>query len=434
MRRAGNGDLWIIGLLVFILPIIVFCIFVLPQIIAPDRSTESLNDIAVAKDRMQAEDNRIKLQNDIRTTLIQAVGGTFFLLTAFFTWRQTRTSQRQLEVNQRQLELTQEQMEHTAAATQDQLEVNQKQLRLAQKQLDQNAVATQKQMALTREQLENSSTATQEQLRLTRQEQTAGLFTRAIDQLGNQTDGMKNIEVRIGGIYALERIAKQSPEDRAVVAEVLTAYVRGQSPWPPREGSPYPASHSIERLPSLRIRVPDVQTALTVLGRLVPDGERPLRYDLSRADLRRASLIGGNFQDAEFQESNLESADLIGANCKYADFGSLFESGVDPDSIEELRESEGANLKGAHLGGADLENADFFETNLENAYLANANLKRAKLIGTRLINTELSGADLREAIISQAYLQDVQTDEGTKWPEGFHTQAQATTDEVADSD
>ena len=140
MRRAGNGDLWIIGLLVFILPIIVFCIFVLPQIIAPDRSTESLNDIAVAKDRMQAEDNRIKLQNDIRTTLIQAVGGTFFLLTAFFTWRQTRTSQRQLEVNQRQLELTQEQMEHTAAATQDQLEVNQKQLRLAQKQLDQNAV------------------------------------------------------------------------------------------------------------------------------------------------------------------------------------------------------------------------------------------------------------------------------------------------------
>jgi hypothetical protein len=38
--------------------------------------------------------------------------------------------------------------------------------------------------------------------------------------------------VRLGGTYALERIARDSPPDRATIEEVLTAYLRGHAPWP----------------------------------------------------------------------------------------------------------------------------------------------------------------------------------------------------------
>jgi hypothetical protein len=55
-------------------------------------------------------------------------------------------------------------------------------------------------------------------------------LTRAIDQLGHQ-----NLDVRLGCIYALERIAVDSERDRSTIAEVLTAFVRGHAPWPPSQ-------------------------------------------------------------------------------------------------------------------------------------------------------------------------------------------------------
>jgi hypothetical protein len=41
--------------------------------------------------------------------------------------------------------------------------------------------------------------------------------------------------VRIGGIYALERIARDSAKDHPTVMEVLNAFIRDHSrePWPP---------------------------------------------------------------------------------------------------------------------------------------------------------------------------------------------------------
>jgi hypothetical protein len=63
--------------------------------------------------------------------------------------------------------------------------------------------------------------------RLNRAGQITERFTRAIDQLG-ATDqrGKPKIDVALGGIYALERIARDSKDDHPQVVEVLTAYVR----------------------------------------------------------------------------------------------------------------------------------------------------------------------------------------------------------------
>src|SRR5215212_7701039 len=67
-----------------------------------------------------------------------------------------------------------------------------------------------------------------EDLRQAEQGQITERFTRAIDQLGSE-----KLEIRLGGIYALERIDKETPERayHGTVMEVLTAYVRENSRW-----------------------------------------------------------------------------------------------------------------------------------------------------------------------------------------------------------
>ena len=61
-------------------------------------------------------------------------------------------------------------------------------------------------------------------MQLNREGQITERFTHAIDQLGNT-----GVDVRLGGIYALERIANDSPRDRETIFEVLAAFIRERS-------------------------------------------------------------------------------------------------------------------------------------------------------------------------------------------------------------
>ncbi len=49
-------------------------------------------------------------------------------------------------------------------------------------------------------------------------------YTKAIEQLGSD-----KLDVRIGGLYALERVVSDSPGYHPTVMEVLTAFVREHS-------------------------------------------------------------------------------------------------------------------------------------------------------------------------------------------------------------
>ena len=66
-------------------------------------------------------------------------------------------------------------------------------------------------------------------LKATEDKQVTERFSKAIELLGR--DGANDVHVRLGGIYALERIANDSDKDYWQVMEILTAYVREQSPW-----------------------------------------------------------------------------------------------------------------------------------------------------------------------------------------------------------
>ena len=135
-------------------------------------------------------------------------------------------------------------------------------------------------------------------------------FTRAIDQLGSDDN-----DVRLGGVYALERLARDSEEDRVAIAEVLVAYIRRHAPTDEIKPSVYNLS-----LAALRNRAPDVQAAITALGRRVlSDDEGALL--LADVDLRNADLRAANLNDAWLADARLEGADLRGATLENADLG-----------------------------------------------------------------------------------------------------------------
>src|SRR4051794_32743669 len=79
---------------------------------------------------------------------------------------------------------------------------------------------------LNRDSLEHNRETAARSHALDQARQITERFTRAIDQLGES----EKLDVRLGGIYALERIARDSADDHPQVIEVLTAYVREHAP------------------------------------------------------------------------------------------------------------------------------------------------------------------------------------------------------------
>jgi hypothetical protein len=77
----------------FVLWLVLFA----PRLLAPAASEASLRDVPDAAKRHELQDSRIKMQNDVRSTLLQGLGGLALVVGAFCTYRQVQTSRRQLE-------------------------------------------------------------------------------------------------------------------------------------------------------------------------------------------------------------------------------------------------------------------------------------------------------------------------------------------------
>jgi Pentapeptide repeats (8 copies) len=252
--------------------------------------------------------DRLALENELRKTIAQIVGGAAILAGLYFTWQQLQASRASLEIAQ--------------------------------------------------------------------EAQTTERFTRAVDQIGNQ-----QLQVRVGGIYALGEISQDPAHDRhRVVMSVLTAFLRDKASW---------------RLASPRASAPeDIQAALSVIAARGPkwtklDTEPGHEIDLSGTDLRRVLAYGGNLEETQLSRAHFEGADLRKASLR------------------------GAALVGAHLEETLLDGADLSGADLRGAELRGASVSGADLRGTRL-----EGVDLTSVIgLSPAQLQAIVKDKETLVPD-----------------
>lgn len=191
-------------------------------------------------------------------------------------------------------------------------------------------------------------------------------FNKAIEQLDKS--GADHLQARLGGIYALERLGKDSARDQPAVIEVLSAFIRSTTPTPSAD---WPVTKAT--CPDRPVAT-DVQAALTVLGRRDTRNDKDVYPDLSGACLRQASLrgaylAGANLSKADFGGSDLTGAWLTAANLRHTEFdseNSPYTSLVDANMVgADLR---GAKFSGAYLGGADLtETKRDSETNVSGA-------------------------------------------------------------------
>jgi len=209
----------------------------------------------------------------------------------------------------------------------------------------------------------------QETQRLSAEGQITDRYSKAVDQLGDESP-----EVSLGGLYALGRIMRDSPRDEQAVVAVISAFVRRAAklndsrkpPWPPGE------AERDDVKPSFRI-----QAALNVIA------SREHRDEAAVPDLRDSDLRGARLRNAQLRGSSLRRSYLYKAHL----------TGVD------LSE---ASLVEADFTDASLTQANLMEANLKRANLTRANLSRVNLVGadlrnSRLVGTEFKGADLRGA-------------------------------------
>ncbi|MET9406035.1 pentapeptide repeat-containing protein [Streptomyces sp. NPDC002935] len=211
-------------------------------------------------------------------------------------------------------------------------------------------------------------------LRVTEHDSVSSRFSTAVGQLDS-----RSLDVRLGGLFTLERIIEDSPRDHTTVLQLWCAYVRGHA----REGG--------QQAPE------DAETAMRLLGDhwKMADG-RFTACELSGTHLNGMVLGEKDYQEADFTGLDLQGVDLTAATLRVTDFTN-------------------ADLQHAVLTGADLYEAILRHADLRNADLSVAGLRRANLAGADLRGAELEAADLREALYSS----------NTKWPRGYRPPSSA---------
>jgi hypothetical protein len=230
-----------------------------------------------------------------------------------------------------------------------------------------------------------------------RQRRITESFSKAVEQLASE-----KIEMRLGGIYTLERICRESPNRYLPVMETLTAFVRERAYWkePDQDTSATVARYYVHQ----RSQEPptDIAAVLTVIARRpktarskdVVNGralekQENWHFDLRQTNLRRANLPCVHLEGAILTKANLEGAILSGAHLEDAKLAG---------SCLERASLAGAYLKGADLNCAHLEGTLLVSADLTDAILTGIDLSTA--IGddrTRLPNNVLRPANWSRA-------------------------------------
>ena len=176
-----------------------------------------------------------------------------------------------------------------------------------------------------------------ENIELARDSQITDRFTKAIEQLGSD-----KIEVRLGAIYALSRLAKESEKDHESIMKIFASYIRENS-----KVEDYKESENV------KIKE-DIYTICSVL--------RP-NENVHNIDLSSSYLVYVNLNFAELSNANFVDANLSGANLANANL-------------------VGAKLYGAKLYGTTLMCTDLLGCDLKHADLSRANLWEVKNISS----------------------------------------------------
>ncbi|MCX4462371.1 pentapeptide repeat-containing protein [Streptomyces sp. NBC_01728] len=239
---------------------------------------------------------------------------------------------------------------------------------------------------------------------LAKEGQITDRYTAAVGNLGED-----KMDVRLGGIFALQRIMQDSRRDQPTIANVLATYVRTHATKPPAKGSDVPA---------------DVQAALNILATRDISRDGTFTLDLHAVKLHKvgpvyrspgvfgAAFGSANLSGADLSDTSLRNADLTYADLSLAYLTDAYLFHADLTGALLFR----ADLTGANLTGADLSRAILTHANLSRTDLTGAYLSDADLTGANLSGANLSGADLSDSFLTKQQLDSALVDDKTRLP------------------
>ncbi len=243
-----------------------------------------------------------------------------------------------------------------------------------------------------------------------------GLITdrinKAIERLStNDKEGKPIIEVRLGAIYALERISQDSIRDHIQIMEILCAYIKTNSP-------------RTTVTDTITVISKDIQTALNIIGwrgnghegkkRLKKEKKQNYRIDLSDCDLNGAKIYNANLHGAELHNTNIIKAeigrtDLGWANLDHSDLRYTRFDRVDLNTAR-IRGTD-ADLSGATFtNGTNLKSTWFASTNLNKAIISGLDMSGAKLAGVNLTDVEIKNTNLQNTYLKDTDIGNADTE------------------------
>ncbi len=210
-------------------------------------------------------------------------------------------------------------------------------------------------------------------------------------QKGAEMLGSTVLSVRLGGIYALARLARESPEEyHTKIMSLLCAFVR----HPTKENTD---EKSNDRQRSVREDVQEAMWALASRGAVRVEEEEQFWLNLSNAELSDARLIGANLVHASLLGTALNNARLDHAQLQKA---ILIDAKLNGATMFD------ANLDSAQLNGAFLNGAKLHAAKMNGVSLSGAELRKAKLKGAQLNDASLAGADMEGANLKSATMEN----------------------------
>jgi hypothetical protein len=203
--------------------------------------------------------------------------------------------------------------------------------------------------------------ASRQQTALSEQGQYADRFGRAVEQLGSD-----KIDIRLGGIFALERLAKDSSRDASTITRLLATYLREAAPC--LASAPTPGTTAYPKLPV------DIDAALTVLS------ARDYHQTDDWADLTAVCLDSRNLEHQQLGNLDLRRANLVNSSMDFA------------------------QLRGVRLNHANLNGSSLDESAWRGISAANAQLQQAHLRGALLYDVDFNGSSLVVADLSGVHV------------------------------
>jgi uncharacterized protein YjbI with pentapeptide repeats len=309
--------------------------------------------VSLSKDLVGLRKDQIALQNKIYETLLQGLGGAFFFVTAYLTWRNLRVTEEK--------HITERFSQALGFLEKPELEFK-----------------------------------------------LSGIYSLERIAKDSQRDYLQIIDILTSYIRSKDQYKNNSSHANDQISEAhISREVQTILSVLHRLNS---YSISFPELDSTYIDLSDTRLGGAYLNGVNFDRARFNNACLRKANLHRASLCHAEFCNADLTRADLKFAVLNHAELRRSIFckANLWKAQLKNVDLAwaDLQE---AKLQGAQLQGANFKNANLKSAKLQGAQLQGANFKNANLFGvnlsgSNLLNVDFSGANLENVDFSESIL------------------------------